>query len=580
MKEHRKHPPALGYPGESGSQVQVDRHGNIRVSLREKEKRKALVRKTEWESHVSGPKPVDDRDSKRFKVQRDKERERTRRLREEERLRAIEAARERDRRLEMKKLEKEKLMRHRIVERDRVARVKRVHEISRDLTPVRSPIRSPKSCSSRSQGEIRARTPSQSPPRSKLRSIVRSAPKSPTPVMQLQSKSSPMLIDQKSNEPIDLLKSNSTVPCDSVGSPDGTSMFDNCESKSEPTIAPVEDMSPISNSSSLGDIDVMEANLTPDKSSLIDDDAKESVKQSEDIVSDENFSDWSEDEDEMLNKPSDKSSPICSMEMPSEESINAPPSDSTEKSSSLLKEIDRIPSIEPSSSSMKPSTADSISIESQDACSSLQDDALESISDDECDAIIGKGEIQESNLNEETSKPKASPLDQEAIEDLDIDWSNLIKQPKPSAPESGSDSARRRMLPGNILSRIGFSHQYAGPQITEKLISYCKQEMKENFIPFRHKVASLHCFIGEQISMREKLFQSNLFSSALSARKDLDIRKILAHTFVDFSHLQSTSPSSESSSPQPTSTLTDNHSSTISTVSVQPCLSINNSLIM
>ncbi|XP_053204387.1 U4/U6.U5 small nuclear ribonucleoprotein 27 kDa protein-like [Panonychus citri] len=135
MKEHRKHPSTLGYPGESSSQV--DRHDNTRTSLREREKRKTSVRKADWEEHGSGSKTVDDRDSKRFKGQRDRDRERTRRSRErDERSRTRETSRERDRRSEVKKSDREKSTRSRTVEKDRVARVEKVHEPTKDSTPI------------------------------------------------------------------------------------------------------------------------------------------------------------------------------------------------------------------------------------------------------------------------------------------------------------------------------------------------------------------------------------------------------------------------------------------------------------
>jgi hypothetical protein len=113
------------------------------------------------------------------------------------------------------------------------------------------------------------------------------------------------------------------------------------------------------------------------------------------------------------------------------------------------------------------------------------------------------------------------------LDALEIDWKSLIREPK-TKPEFIQGSARKRFSPANVLMRIGFSQAFAGPSMTQKIIEFCQNELKDEFVPFRHPIAAVHALINERIRERRNLFQvDSSHSTALSGRKDLQIRKLL-----------------------------------------------------
>jgi len=151
-----------------------------------------------------------------------------------------------------------------------------------------------------------------------------------------------------------------------------------------------------------------------------------------------------------------------------------------------------------------------------------KDDALEAISDDELDAIIGESEPIETSID-----CKKSSSSKQMLDSLEIDWASLVSEPKTKL-EFVPGSARNRFTPANVFMRIGFSQAFAGPLITQQIIDFCQNQLKEDFVPFRHPMAAVHSLINERIKERRYLFQvDTTHSTALSGRKDLQIRKML-----------------------------------------------------
>lgn len=154
-----------------------------------------------------------------------------------------------------------------------------------------------------------------------------------------------------------------------------------------------------------------------------------------------------------------------------------------------------------------------------------QVDSLEAISDDELDAIIGDSDPVDAN-----GEAKNSTNSKQMLDALDIDWASLINTNK---RETQSDvdvpgSVRNRFTPAKILSKMGFSHAFAGPQLTEKIVELCRSELNSESVPSKHSVPSFHTFINARLKERRRLFQSdNILSTALSSRKDLQLRKML-----------------------------------------------------
>ncbi|XP_054164192.1 serine/arginine repetitive matrix protein 5-like [Oppia nitens] len=207
--------------------------------------------------------------------------------------------------------------------------------------------------------------------------------------------------------------------------------------------------------------------------------------------SEDNFSDWSEDEDELLLKTDVFEAPVITNNNFNEDVWTERPSGSKSK-------------------------RDLYSSQSKD------EDALEAISDDELDAIIGDSDPNDAKVDD-----KNLSANRQVLNALDIDWGSLVEEPKVKS-EFVPGSARKRFSAANVLMRIGFSQAYAGQQMTEKLTKFCQNELKDEFVPFWHPIAAVHSVISERIRERIQLFGSDSTpKNVLSGRKDLQIRKML-----------------------------------------------------
>lgn len=66
----------------------------------------------------------------------------------------------------------------------------------------------------------------------------------------------------------------------------------------------------------------------------------------------------------------------------------------------------------------------------------------------------------------------------EIVDALDVDWSALMSETK---TEFKPGCARKRFTPAHVISRIGFSQVFAGPELSEKIIKKCQEQLeKEN----------------------------------------------------------------------------------------------------
>ena len=138
--------------------------------------------------------------------------------------------------------------------------------------------------------------------------------------------------------------------------------------------------------------------------------------------------------------------------------------------------------------------------------------------------------IGESDPIDSTSESRNASSSRQVLDALDINWKSLVSEPKPKL-EFVPGSARRRFNPANVLMKIGFSQSLAGPELSRKLTDFCKEELKEEFVPFRHPIAAIHSFISDRIRERQQLFGTDMTQSTLlSGRKDLQIRKMLNKT--------------------------------------------------
>lgn len=93
---------------------------------------------------------------------------------------------------------------------------------------------------------------------------------------------------------------------------------------------------------------------------------------------------------------------------------------------------------------------------------------LDSISDNELTEIIGESDPLAGDSSDQGERK------QNVYKEIEIDWSSLIAStPKVDVK---SMSARKRYTAANILSRIGFSSQFAGELLTKKIQDFCRKE--------------------------------------------------------------------------------------------------------
>lgn len=66
----------------------------------------------------------------------------------------------------------------------------------------------------------------------------------------------------------------------------------------------------------------------------------------------------------------------------------------------------------------------------------------------------------------------------EIVDALDVDWSALMSETK---TDFKPGCARKRFTAAHVLSRIGFSQVFAGPELSDKIIKKCQEHLdKEN----------------------------------------------------------------------------------------------------
>ncbi|KAF8786176.1 Zinc finger CCCH domain-containing protein 13 [Argiope bruennichi] len=158
------------------------------------------------------------------------------------------------------------------------------------------------------------------------------------------------------------------------------------------------------------------------------------------------------------------------------------------------------------------------------------------ISDDELDALI---EEPDDTLIKPTAENEKSKI----VNALEVDWSTLMSETKTTDFIPGF--ARQRFKAAHVLSRIGFSQVFAGPELSEKIINICQKQLEEEVLNedktgskegtqkskkfiMEHPLAAFHVAVSQNKQERANLFNKvGPFRRALCARRDLHIRKVL-----------------------------------------------------
>ena len=120
-----------------------------------------------------------------------------------------------------------------------------------------------------------------------------------------------------------------------------------------------------------------------------------------------------------------------------------------------------------------------------------------------------------------------TPGDIKVMDILEIDWKSLITE-KPraegesaavdgssttttesTAPKDSHAEYRKRNSTIALLNRIGFSHKFAGPALTEYIERQLAEQLKDQYRPMFGPIPALHCYHREKLEQREQFFGSN-----------------------------------------------------------------------
>lgn len=159
------------------------------------------------------------------------------------------------------------------------------------------------------------------------------------------------------------------------------------------------------------------------------------------------------------------------------------------------------------------------------------EEELEEISDGEFDAII-----------DEQDNEKSGMLScKQVLDQLDINWASLIRDKEcndeDKKKQSINTSARSRFKSTQLLSQIGISSKYCGPELRNLIIrNYCSAQLNDEHFDFESPLAVLHNLKirTKQLCKPDDLFAGNTdpHNIEVLSNGNLNNKKILS-----FNHL-------------------------------------------
>lgn len=265
-------------------------------------------------------------------------------------------------------------------------------------------------------------------------------------------------------------------------------------------------------------------------------------------IPDPEFSDWSEDDDDLLTQDIPGEEEVKKPEITNEDSISER-SDVVKQENQFviqpepkkdveIKEVSSQDDDKQNVTSVKKennSSTKSTEIINDEVSQMTLEETVDydPISDDELDAILGEQDEGDSKLSEIGEKCGI-------FDALEVDWDNLQNKTKDFAP----GDARKRFTTAKVLSQIGFSQNLTGPDMTAKILEYCqkqidkeKKEISEKNIKddisikdmkMEHPIAAFHVSISANKQERSNvLYNLGPYRHALCARQDLMMRRLL-----------------------------------------------------
>lgn len=236
----------------------------------------------------------------------------------------------------------------------------------------------------------------------------------------------------------------------------------------------------------------------------------------------ETFSDWSDDEDDILTRD-DPALEFVTKEPSSDARNDATSQDKPEEAADTnLIEVDAVPISPPESHHS--GEADPLGMAED----------FDPISDDELEALIDDSEDKEP-----APEPSATISDV-----LDIDWSSLVKETRPKEEQDSSEkkvSARDRYTGARVLARIGISKDLAGEELTKQAVEFCRSQLgsdelgqdgSEPEFKLEDLTAGFHVAAVAARKQQSLALQScGRYCRALSARRDLMLRRALCKVY-------------------------------------------------
>lgn len=137
-------------------------------------------------------------------------------------------------------------------------------------------------------------------------------------------------------------------------------------------------------------------------------------------------------------------------------------------------------------------------------------------------------EIDDENMGEEEELVQEKPANV-----MDVDWQSLMNDynPPPKPEPTAASDIMKKFTPGNILARIGVSRTLAGPELMKQVEEVCakaaEEEGSEEKPLFLSDIGAFNAERQRKIKQRRNLFDLGPCCRALSARKDLAIRRKL-----------------------------------------------------
>ncbi|XP_064456094.1 zinc finger CCCH domain-containing protein 13-like isoform X1 [Ornithodoros turicata] len=246
------------------------------------------------------------------------------------------------------------------------------------------------------------------------------------------------------------------------------------------------------------------------------DDENDNVQEQKAAAS-ETFSDWSDDEDDILTRD-DPTLEFVTKEPSSDSHNDQVSQDKLEEAAEAnLIEVDAVP-ISPADSHHS----------GEGGLGTAEE--FDPISDDELEALIDE------------SKDKALDEEKTTISDvLDIDWSSLVKDARPKDESATKrSSARERYSAARVFARIGISKDLAGEELTQQVVEFCRKELggdssSDNAEPefqLEDLTAGFHvAAVAARKQQTQALQCCGHYSRALSARRDLMLRRALCKVY-------------------------------------------------